>query len=192
MWKFPRVRFGRLAALFAIGLFWIGMSSSQAGDYEATVATWKSYEDVGNWLKRNFDYDMNRFDTVMTRIRQDGPAGLLTRAAPTTFDRKRGICGDAAAFAVDALNRVNPDYKARYIFIRNHYGQPHHWVTGFYVDGKIMVMDYGAGQEWWKMKGIHGPYDSLDQFADFLASLKVRWFAPESVEWRDRMPGQQD
>ena len=91
----------------------------------------------------------------------------------------------------DALNKINPDYQARYVFIRNRAGPAHHWVTGFNLDGKVMVMDYGASPEWSAMRGVHGPYESLSGYADFLATLRIRGFAVDTVEWRD-MPGQED
>jgi len=53
-------------------------------------------------------------------------------------------------------------------------------------------MDYGAGPEWGSMKGVHGPYDSLDQYAEFLRSLNIKRFAPELVAWKPRFPGQED
>lgn len=160
--------------------------------YASTVARWNSYNDVAEWLRSNFKFDNGRFNSILLRTRQNGPSGLLARTADGTFQQKSGYCTDAAAFAIQSLNQLNPDYKAKYIFIKNRFGQPHHWVAGFMVDGKIMVIDYGASAEWGSMNGIHGPYDSLNQYADFLNSLRIARFAPESVEWRSVFPGQQD
>lgn len=168
------------------------VSVAQGAAYEAAISKWSSYTDVANWLKANFAFDQSRLRNILVRTRQNGPAGLLARAASGTYDMKSGYCTDAAAFAIQSLNRVNPDYKARYVFIKNRYGQPHHWVAGFQVNGKIMVMDYGASSEWGGMNGIHGPYDSLDQYAEFLNSLRIARFSPESVEWKSTFPGQQD
>lgn len=117
---------------------------------------------------------------------------LLARAPQSTFEGKTGYCTDSANFALQALNRINPEYQAKLIYIKNQYGQPHHWVTGFINDGKIMAMDYGAGPEWTGVNGVHGPYDSLEQYAEFLSSLRIRRFSPESVEWHPVFPGQQD
>lgn len=167
-------------------------SVASQGAYEAAISKWSSYQDVANWLKANFAFDHGRLNTILLRTRQNGPAGLLARGASSTYDMKSGYCTDAAAFAIQSLNRINPDYKARYIFIKNRFGQPHHWVAGFQVDGKIMVMDYGASSEWGGMNGVHGPYDSLDQYAEFLNSLRITRFSPESVEWKSIFPGQQD
>lgn len=181
----------RFAVLLGMFLSLAGNAVGQAGGYEATVSKWTSYEDVAKWLDGNFAFDHSRLNLILKRTQRNGPGGLLARPATETYDTKAGYCTDAANFAIEALNRINPEYKARYIFIKNQHGQPHHWVTGFMQDGKIMVMDYGAGPEWRSMKGVHGPYDSLDQYADFLRSLDIRKFAPELVEWRPVFPGQE-
>jgi hypothetical protein len=170
----------------------VGTSVAQGVGYEVAISKWSSYQDVANWLKANFAFDQSRLGNILVRTRQNGPAGLLARGASGTYDMKSGYCTDAAAFAIQSLNRINPDYKARYVFIKNRFGQPHHWVAGFLVDGKIMVMDYGASSEWGSMNGVHGPYDSLDQYAEFLNSLRIPRFSPESVEWKSTLPGQQD
>lgn len=160
--------------------------------YAATVAHWNSYTDVAEWLRGNFKFDHGRLNSILQRTRQNGPAGLLARSAEGTFNQKSGYCTDAAAFAIQSLNQLRPDYNARYIFIKNRFGQPHHWVAGFMTEGKIMVIDYGAAAEWGGMNGVHGPYDSLDQYAEFINSLRIARFAAESVEWRNVFPGQQD
>jgi len=182
----------RFAALFLLLLTPFNSAMAQDASYEETLSKWRTYEDVARWLEGNYVFDPSRLNTVLSRTRSSGPSGLLARSAGGTYEQKSGYCTDAANFARQALNRIDPAYKAQFIFIKNQYGQPHHWVTGFTVKGKIMVMDYGAGPEWGSMKGVHGPYDSLDQYAEFLRSLNIKRFAPELVEWKPRFPGQED
>lgn len=182
----------RLLVLFGLALAQVSSAFAQDNDYEAAVSKWTSYEDVARWLEGNFVFDSGRLNVVISRTRSSGPSGLLARKPSDTYEQKSGYCTDSANFARQALNTVNPAYKAQFVFIKNQYGQPHHWVTGFVVNGKIMVMDYGAGPEWNAMKGIHGPYDSLEQYAEYLRSLNIRRFAPELVEWRPNFPGQED
>jgi hypothetical protein len=165
---------------------------AQDKDYEAAVSKWTSHEDVARWLEGNYVFDSGRLNVVIGRTRSSGPSGLLARRPGGTYEQKSGYCTDSANFARHALNTINPAYKAQFVFIKNQYGQPHHWVTGFVVNGKMMVMDYGAGPEWKAMKGTHGPYDSLEQYADFLRSLNIKRFSPELVEWRPNFPGQED
>jgi hypothetical protein len=185
-------RFIKFLVLFCLVSFQANSAFAEDNDYEEAVSRWASYEDVAKWLENNFVYDKDRLNVVINRTRSSGPSGLLARNPGVTYEQKRGYCTDSANFARHALNRINPAYKAQFVFIKNLYGQPHHWVTGFVVDGKIMVMDYGAGPEWEVMKGIHGPYDSLEQYAEYLRSLNIRRFTPELVEWRPNFPGQED
>lgn len=162
-----------------------------AQDYAGQVAQWASYKDVAAWLDDNFVFDKARLDQVQGRVRESGPNGLLARNPASTFALKQGYCTDAASFAIDALNRINPEYKAGWVFIKNGAGPPHHWVAGFQADGKTYIMDYGPGPEWRQMRGVHGPYESLDEYKAFLSGLNLRRFFPERVEWRE-MPGAQD
>lgn len=182
----------RLLVLFWFALVQASGAFAQDKDYEAAVSSWTSHEDVARWLEGNFVFDPGRLNVVLNRTRSSGPAGLLARKPSGTYEQKSGYCTDSANFARQALNAINPAYKAQFVFIKNQYGQPHHWVTGFVVNEKIMVMDYGAGPEWKAMKGVHGPYDSLEQYAEYLRSLNIKRFAPELVEWRSSFPGQED
>lgn len=159
--------------------------------YETEVAKWQTHDDVANWLKSNFVFDKNRQSQGILHLKEAGPENILTRKPETLFENHNGYCRDSAGFAKDALNRVNPEHQARYIFIKNKYGPPNHWVTGFKVDKKIYVIDYGAGKHWWAMEGVHGPYESLEGYKTFLASLSIQGFAPEMVKWRD-IPGRED
>ena len=164
---------------------------AQVDDYHSTVATWSSYKNVEQWLKDNFTFDKGRQKIIQKRLRAQGPTGLLVRNPETLFNDAKGYCGDAAYFALDALNRISPEHNARWVFIKNGSGKTNHWVTGFTVKGKLYVIDYGTGKHWQAMSGIHGPYDSLTAYADFLSSLNIKGFSPQSVKWRD-MPGQVD
>lgn len=167
------------------------VSVAMAGSYEEEVAGWKTHEDVAKWLQANFQFDKERQKTVIRQLKAVGPENVPTRKAVNLYEHPKGYCRDAASFARDALNRIDPEYNARYIFIKNSHGQPNHWVTGFSVNGKIYVMDYGTGKHWQEMMGVHGPYDALDDYRTFLASLSFSDFAPESVVWRD-IRGQED
>ena len=153
--------------------------------YEEEVAKWKSPEDVAQWMQTNFIFDKGRQALVQAQLKETGPENILTRKPATLFEIRRGQCRDSAAFARDALNRINPDYQARYIFIKNSAGPTNHWVTGYKVDNKLYVVDYGAGKHWSGMEGVHGPYASLDEYKTFLTSLSLKGFTAEAVRWRD-------
>lgn len=166
-----------------------GFASDKA--YDQTVSSWKSYEDVGKWLNRNFSFDKDRQKAIQLRLKSQGPTGLLVRAPDKFFENSRGYCADSANFALRSLNRIDSKYNARWVFVENAKGRPNHWVTAFDHNGKLYIMDYGAGDKWQPMQGVHGPYDSLEEYRRFLASLSLPGFGVGEVAFRE-MPGQED
>lgn len=165
-----------LIALLTVGVFLTAQAAVSAASYEETVAQWTSYKDVAKWLDKYFSYDYVRAKTTGSHFNPRPPE--------QTFQLKSGVCHDGAAFAKDALNRINPAYNAKFVFVKNAYGWPHHWVTAFTVEGKLFIMDYAAGSQFQAMMGTHGPYESLKGYADFLSSLNIPGFKLELVEYR--------
>ena len=168
-----------LAVLFCLG-FISSCATVKPATYEETVAHWTSYKDVAFWLDKNFQIDWSR-STALDTMR-----GWQPRTPEQTFKLESGVCQDSANFARDTLNRVNSDYRARIVFIQNSGGSRHHWVTEFRMNGKLYIMDYGAGGPWLPMNGVHGPYDSLKEYEQFLSSLHVPRFVLESVRDTNR------
>jgi hypothetical protein len=164
---------------------------ADGGGYDASVSNWKSHADVGQWLDKNFSFDSGRQGVVSRRLKSQGAAGLLVWNPEKVYEKRQGYCVDAANFALHSLNRIDSAYNARWVFVENAKGRPNHWVTAFDYENKLYVMDYGTGDKWRVMKGIHGPYDSLGDYRAFLASLNVPGFAVGNVIFRD-MPGQED
>lgn len=157
---------------------------ASASDYQAAVGSWKSHEDVATWMKDTWRFDDHLAKKVVKTIRSQGPAAAPVKSPEETFRSPRGWCKDAANFTKEALNAVDPGYGAEYIFIKNKVSSaPNHWVAGFKRDGQIYVIDYGAGSHWESMMGVHGPYDSLDGYRDFLAGLNLKNFSVDFVKW---------
>lgn len=162
--------------------------------YPQTVKNWNSHEDIARWMQDNWSFDkpsQRRLLQKIKKLRSKG-ADILSLTADDisltpeeSYNRSKGHCADAAILIKDALNKINPSYKAKIIFIKNIYGPPHHWATGFYINDKLHIMDYGAGPYWSDMTGTHGPYNSLDDYGSFLKSINARGFKFESVRWRD-------
>ena len=163
--------------------------------YPQTLKSWKSYKDVATYMQGNFRFDTSRQGEFLKDLRKykkqnsgnmyDFTVSELSLKPIETYKRGGGFCGDAETLIKDSLNKINPDYNAKTIFISNAYGTPHHWVTGFYVDGKLHVMDYGAGPHWSSMMGTHGPYNSLDEYGEFLKSLDAKGFKFDFLRWRN-------
>jgi hypothetical protein len=167
------LRFSILLCILLASCATVGEHAPPA-NYDATVAKWTSYKDVYNWLEMNFVYDFARSGL---RIAPMSPAEM--------FKLKKGACYDSANFAIETLNRINHEYKARSVFIKNSKGGSNHWVTAFMMDGKLFIMDYGTSNGWGFMRGIHGSYKSLSEYERFLSSLPISNFSPAYVEYRE-------
>ena len=165
---------------------------AMAGSYEDVIAGWKSHDDVSRWLSNNFTFEKSRQEQIAKRLKQQGPTGLLVRNPATLYEENhRGYCADSANFAITSLNRIDPAYNARWVFIRNDAGPPNHWVAAFDFEDKLYIMDYGPGKKWKAMQGVHGPYGSLDEYRAYLASLDLPDLKVGRVVFRE-MPGQED
>ncbi len=157
---------------------------SSALDYKSEVSNWKSDKDVAKWMRNNWHFDKNLAKSVVRKIRSEGPGAVTVKSAEEIFETSKGWCKDAANFAKDTLNTINPEYKAGYIFINNKVkGAPNHWVTGFKKEGKLYVMDYGAGSHWKSMMGLHGPYDSIKEYEEYLSNINAKNFELDFAIW---------
>ncbi len=126
--------------------------------YEETVSEWKSYKDVARWMSLHFSYDTERLRVVEDKIPN-------RRSPEETFRLKSGVCYDAAFFAKDTLNRINPSYEAKVVFVETRPYAINHFVCSFKNEGKIYIMDYGRTDR--SMVGVHGPFNSLDEYKKF-------------------------
>ena len=170
--------------------FMASFAATKSATYEETVAQWTSYQDVASWMETKFHFDRQRSKEDISSRSSGKP--LSPRTPEQTFELRSGICHDAAVFARDALNRIDPKYDAKVLFIKNSFGLPdhkvvnhNHNVTVFTMDGKLYIMDYGAGPMWRAMNGIHGPYDSLHEYAEFLSSLNAFQFKVGPMRYVD-------
>ena len=180
------------AIVFGISLLSLSFTGfASDGGYEQTISGWKSYQEVGEWLQKNFSFDKERQKYIQMRLKKQGPEGVPARNPATLFSDSKGYCADAANFARQALNKIDPAHNARWVYIKNARGKPNHWVTAFDYEGKLYIMDYGTGIKWKEMQGVHGPYQSLDEYKAFLASLSVPGFEAGEVKFFD-FPGIED
>ena len=125
--------------------------------YEETVSQWKSYKDLEKWMEKDFSFDPARFKRF---------EGTLPppRTPEETFKFKSGIYIDAAIFAKEVLNRIDPSYKAQIVVLLIGRGA-NHYVCSFKKDGRIFIMDYGTPYR--TMVGVHGPFNSLEEYKVF-------------------------
>ncbi len=126
--------------------------------YAEAVSKWKSFQDLLNWFEKEFSLDVDRFKKF---------EGTLPppRTPEETFRLRSGIYIDAAIFAKETLNRIDPSYRAQIVvIIMRPYGF-NHYVCSFRKDGKIFIMDYGTPNR--KITGVHGPFNSLEEYRRF-------------------------
>lgn len=172
--------------IFILVLILIGCNSVP---YKEVQKNFKTHNDVAAWLKSNYNFDKSRQRQVLKSIKKAGSAQeVVLRNPEQVYENGGGYCGDAANFVFQNLKQISPDYNPRFVFIKNSEGRPHHWVTAFDYQGKLFIMDYGAGNKWAAMHGVHGPYDNLSEYSDYLASLVLPDFGVESVKFRN-FPG---
>lgn len=125
--------------------------------YDETVSRWKSYKDLEKWMEKDFSFDPERFK----RFKGTLPP---PRTPEETFKLKSGIYIDAAIFAKEVLNRIDPSYKAQIVVLLTG-GGANHYVCSFRKDGRTFIMDYGTPYR--TMVGVHGPFDSLEEYKVF-------------------------
>jgi hypothetical protein len=136
-----------------------------ASPYEDWLSTCKDYKDVEKWMRNNWIYDTYKLKYVLTMaasVKRVEDLKLEVMSPSDTFKEKKGVCYDASAFKKDALNKINPNYKAEIIFLRSP-TKIDHFVCGFYLDNKLWVLDYGNTASN-LARGTWGPFVNLDQY----------------------------
>lgn len=140
--------------------------------YEETVSQWKSYKDVDKWMRSHYSYDMKRAKESAGKKAAD------PRSPEETFKLKSGVCFDAAYFLKNVLNRIDPSYEAKVVRVEV---SPfptfkHDYVCSFNKEGKLFIMmQYGVTLSIFSnMVGVHGPFNSLDEFKKYYESIHPR------------------
>jgi len=137
--------------------------------YEETVSQWRSYKDVDKWMRSHYLYDLKRRKAVA------GKTAMPTPQSPEeTFKRKSGVCFDTAYFLKDVLNRIDPSYEAKVVKVEV---SPfptfkHDFVCPFKKEGKFFIMMHYGQMD--NLVGVHGPFNSLDEFKTYYESIHPR------------------
>jgi len=138
-------------------LFLISCGIILVRSYDETVSRWKSYKDLERWMDKDFAFDTERFK----RFEGTMPP---PRSSKETFKLKSGIYIDAAIFAKETLNRIDPSYQAQIVVLFIGRGV-NHYVCSFKKGGSIFIMDYGTPYR--TMVGVCGPFNSLEEYKVF-------------------------
>jgi len=109
-------------------------------------------------MEKDFSFDADRFEKF---------AGTLPppRTAGETFKLGSGIYIDAAHFIKETLNRIDPSYQATIVVILIRPYVNNHYVCSFKKEGRLYIMDYGTPYK--TMTGLHGPFNSLEEYKGF-------------------------
>jgi hypothetical protein len=137
------------------------MKSSLRKTYAEAISEWKSYQDVVEWMERDFSFDKERYKKYEGSLPPP-------RTSDETFQLKSGIYVDCAFFLKGTLNRVNPSYKAKVVVLIIRPNGFNHYVCSFKTGGKLFIMDYGTPYA--EITGVHGPYSSLEEYKKFYES----------------------
>lgn len=134
--------------------------------YPQALATWKTAEDISQWVAAHFRYDRVRAIKLASgRKTRNISVPIYT---PTEFfEAGSGICVDLARFGVETLKAIDPDSSPRYLMIEFEAIQINgntfrlHWLAGFTEGGmKYFFCDS-------KRPGhLAGPYHSTQAFID--------------------------
>jgi hypothetical protein len=126
--------------------------------YPEAISQWKSHQDLVKWMERDFSFDVERYKKFEGTL-------PIPRTPEETFQLKSGIYIDAVVFSKKTLNQINPSYKAQTAVILVRPNVFNHYVCAFKKDGKLFILDYGTPYK--EITGVHGPYNSLDEYKRF-------------------------
>jgi hypothetical protein len=145
--------------------------------YTEKVTRWRSYEDLVRWMEKNFSVDMDRFKKFEGTL-------PVPRAPQETFQLKSGIYIDAAIFAEETLNRIDPSYKAQVVVLITRPSGFNHYVCSFRKEGKLFILDYGTPYK--EVTGFRGPFPSLEGYKKFYEESHPRKIRVEGITY---LPG---
>jgi len=126
--------------------------------YHETVSKWRSYQDLVQWMENVFSFDWERFQKFEGKL-------PVPRTPEETFQLKSGIDIDTAMFIKEALNRINPSYKAQIVVVMIRPYVFNHYVCSFEKDDELFIMDYGTPYA--EVNGVLGPYSSIEEYKNF-------------------------
>ena len=151
-----------------------GLAEKHPESYDQALQSWRSPEQLNSWIADTFEYDRDRAMRLSETQRQ--ARGSLPIHSPSEFfSRPAGVCVDLARFAVETLQAVAPERKAKYLMIEfapaTIQGNTlrRHWLVSFEREGKLYFFADS------KRPGhIAGPYLSTGAFIAEYAQYRGR------------------
>ncbi len=138
-------------------------------------------------MRYYYSYDGPKAKEYAGKSSPGQPLLYAVKTPRESFEKKTGMCFDAANFAKETLNRIDPSYEAEVVHIENRpYFTPNHVVCSFKKDGQLYIIDYGVPARTLR-RGVFGPFTSLDQYLEFYIRQhpKVNRVKSISFGWPD-------
>lgn len=83
--------------------------------YDESIHQWKSMTDINNWIKDNFQYDLERAKQLAGNSPSRNSTAIYTPAE--LFNKGKGVCIDLARFAVETLHKIDTTKQVNYLLI---------------------------------------------------------------------------
>lgn len=150
------------------------LTEAHPSSYEQALRVWRSPGQVNAWIGDTFEYDRARAIRLSETQRQ--AQGSLPIHSPSQFfAHPIGVCVDLARFAVETLQAIAPDAKARYVMVEfapvTMQGNTlrRHWLVAFERDGQLYFFADSKRPGY-----IAGPYASTSEFVNEYARYRGR------------------
>jgi hypothetical protein len=138
-------------------------SPQDPASYASALKTWRSIQDINDWIGRRFVYDMERALKLSETQRAAGP-GPAILTPEEFYARPQGVCVDLARFAKETADRIFPRGSPRYLMIefapvkvkRNVLRL--HWLVIFQKDGAVYSFADSR-----RPGHMAGPFGSLEE-----------------------------
>ena len=150
------------------------VSFKDAASYQQALQVWRTPEDVNAWIGARFSYDLSRA-MVLSETQRSGSGRMPVYEPQEFFAAPSGVCVDLSRFAVETLQRIDPDSKPRYLMIEFAPIQiagntlRMHWIASFRRDGQTYFFADS------KRPGhLAGPYAGTQEFIEEYVKYRGR------------------
>jgi hypothetical protein len=141
--------------------------------YAKAVSNWTTIEDVNNWIKNSFIYDMNRAKLLANNSKSKGQIPIYT---PEQFwVIKKGMCVDLSRFAYETAKSIDSTSYVKYLKIEF---EPveiegnkfvNHWIVAYKENGS-----YSFFADSRRPGIIDGPYTTVEEFIRYYEKFRGR------------------
>ncbi len=148
--------------------------AGQPASYQEALKAWSSAEQISQWVKANFRYDLPRALEFSETKRKTNNERLVLSPAQL-FERRSGVCLDLSRFCVESLAQVHGESQPKYFLIKF---EPFeikgnifraHWMASFRRDNRIYFFcdSHRPGH-------IAGPYSTPEEFIQEYEKYRAR------------------